>query len=185
MDIPVCFVCNSPVCQECADKGQCHCEHKQPDPLWSTLCKKTRLIGQGEESHRARRLLRALQQVTNYAPCWVTPLSETLKHVPELSWRNSTTCIYCTCFDTCYLVYRVTTEKQDLGKAADEKEAVALLLPAIHALQCPATTPTPLQSDGLARTTQEVSSAASPLQVDAPSSPKAEIATPVPSLDPQ
>lgn len=173
MDMLVCPVCNSSVCQACAAEDRCHCEHKQADALWVTLRKKINYIGHEEESTRARRLLLALQKATNYAPFWITPLSEQLKHVPELSWRNPTTCVYCTCFKEYYVVYRVTTDKQVLGKVTDEKEAVSLLLPIIHALQCPAS-----QSIPPLPPTTDATTTDPPVPASADSVPTVETETP-------
>ena len=146
--ISVCTVCFSPVCDICAAKLQCRCEHKQGKQIWDTLQEKLKLIdahrgddSKGEGVARASELLHTLSEKTNYPPQFITPMSRSLLSTPELSWRNATTHVNCLALNSCFVVYRVVkNDKEELGKPASVADAVALLLPAIHALQCPAGT---------------------------------------------
>lgn len=141
----VCTVCFSPVCDDCAAKLLCHCEHKQGKQVWATLQEKLKLIdahrgadSKGEGVAHASELLKALSEKTNYPPQFITPMSRSLLSTPELSWRNATAHVNCLALNSCFVVYRVVKgDKEELGKPASVADAVALLLPAIHALQCP------------------------------------------------
>jgi len=139
----VCQVCFSPVCDKCALLEQCHCEHKQSDAIWRTLASKLVMIDQhgsqkkgGEEVKRAKALLEALAKETNYAPQFVTPLSQTLAGVPELSWRNPKTVVNCVSLNTKFVIYRVAQDKEIIATVSSVEEAVTCLLPCIHSLQC-------------------------------------------------
>lgn len=146
--INVCNVCFSPVCSQCAEQELCHCTHPQNKQVWTTLQSKLHMIDQnrstdskGEEVDHAKQLLLELKELTNYAPQFVTPLSRSLAGVPELSWRNASSCVNCICLRTCFVIYRVCNdEKEELGKYTSVEMTARELLPHIHALQCrPAT----------------------------------------------
>lgn len=141
--IAVCQVCFSPVCDKCALLEQCHCDHKQNDAIWRVLASKLAMIDQhrtstsaGEEVKRAHALLEALSKQTNYAPQFVTPMSQTQAGVPELSWRNASAVINCLSLLNKFVIYRVSQDKEIVATVSSVDEAVTCLLPCIHALQC-------------------------------------------------